>query len=165
MAVRSKETGSSWHLSANKRHKMGSRRIRAQCLCFIGKCLISAASKQGRHWVQSQLKDCSVTVTVLDGEGNLLLEKTLLVFMYCAVPRMATFLIVSMAHAQAWPVISFSYARCQNLMTFSWHQKSYLWLSILRATYSSNQTSYCLISVISFGFWPSPHWHHHFPST
>lgn len=80
---------------------------------------ISAASKQGRHWVQSQLKDPSVTKAVLDGEGNFLLEKTLLVFLYCAVPHMATFLIVSMAHVQAQLVTSFSYACSQNLMAFS----------------------------------------------
>lgn len=28
---------------------------------------------------------------------------------------------------------------------------------------NSNQTSYCLIPVISSGFWPSPHWHHLLP--
>lgn len=69
---------------------------------------------------------------------------------------------LSMEHAQILPVPSFHYAPRQSCHFFSSVSENLPW-AFYPKSYNSNQTSYCLIPVISSGFWPSPHWNGLFP--
>lgn len=89
---------------------------------------------------------------VFDGERHLLEEKTLLFFLCFAVSPMAAFPILSMIHAQALPVPPFHYVPSQSLPIFFSNTSENLPLAFHPKSYNSSQTSYCLISVISFGF-------------
>lgn len=48
----------------------------------------------------------------------------------------------------------------QEILHFFSSVSENLPLAFYLKNYNSNQTSYCLIPVISSGFWPSPHWNH-----
>lgn len=115
-----------------------------------------------QHWSKAgiwctPIKRCSVIITVSNGE-QYLEEKTLLLFL-CFVR-----VLMVVLSSRAWNMhrlclfLPFAQQSCSFSLVC---QKTYLWLSIPKAT--TPIKPYCLIAVISFGFWPSPQWYHLLP--